>query len=442
MRRGVDVETAGVGVEDDPVFRSDHPGCAPDPDQGGDSKRFGHDDRVGVFLPRLGDDSQDFFVVEGGHVRRQDLPGHQDSGKFQLQRMAPLAHQVPQKAPADVLHVGGPLSQVRVVHLLEGLGVFGDHLFERVGRAVPAVDFPLQLFEKSPVLKDHQVGVKNRRIVPGKAFGHPLFQEEGLDPGLLKGAFDLLVFLFPADLDLVENVGETVTLVEEVDRPGGHPRIGDGTPDGDFLRPLPGDVPGHEGSAGFFEFPGETARLFLFLADGIEKPGIDHDGGDLKGDGGEGADFLGAELAGFFGLDDDDAQRRFAVEEGDAEEGVKPLLARFLEVAVAGMALGFLNRHYPALLGGEAGEAFADLQSDLAHGPARKTLGGSQPKGGFVLLQKVDGTDLGLHPPGDQGDDVAEGFVQVVGLEYEGADVLEGRDSEALAGSWTHGDVF
>jgi hypothetical protein len=66
------------------------------------------------------------------------------------------------------------------------------------------------------------------------------------------------------------------------------------------------------------------------------------------------------------------------------------------------------------------------MHRDPADGPPGEAAGRSQAQGLLFFLEQVDGADLGAHAFGDQGDNVVEGFVQVVGLEDEGADVLQG----------------
>ena len=192
----------------------------------------------------------------------------------------------------------------------------------------------------------------------------------------------------------------------------------------------------------FFEFLFEEGPLFLLLPDGIEQFGVDDDAADLVGDGGDGADLGRGEGSLLPGLDNDDADGGLSLEQGDAEKGMELFLFCFPEVFVAGVTRGILDVDDPFLFDDEAGETFRGLHGDLADRTLGEAAGGLKTEGLAVVFQEVDGTDVGTHPLCHQVDDVVQGFLEIVGVQDQGADVLKCPEPQAFLLFFAHFRAF
>lgn len=89
------------------------------------------------------------------------------------------------------------------------------------------------------------------------------------------------------------------------------------------------------------------------------------------------------------------------------------------------MGRGVGRGHHSLLLHGEAGQTFRGLHGDLADGSLGEPFGSLKTEGFAVILQKVDGADIGAHSLRHQVDDIVEGFLEVVGVEDQPADILQ-----------------
>ncbi len=132
-----------------------------DPDQRRNAERLGHDDGVRVLFARFSDNAGNLLMIEGSHVRWQDLAGDKDTGVLEVEDMAPFTDQVGQQAPADIFHVGRSFAQVAVFHPLECADVIADNFLEGVRGAMAVADFILHLLDEGTILENHQVGMEN-----------------------------------------------------------------------------------------------------------------------------------------------------------------------------------------------------------------------------------------------------------------------------------------
>ncbi|MNJ54357.1 hypothetical protein D3C77_497930 [compost metagenome] len=72
--------------------------------------------------------------------------------------------QVGQQTPAQILHIGGPLAQVGVVHQLEAIDVLGHHLAQRTLGPLPGLDHLHHFAAQGRVIEHHQVDVEQRAL--------------------------------------------------------------------------------------------------------------------------------------------------------------------------------------------------------------------------------------------------------------------------------------
>ena len=99
----------------------------------------------------------------------------------------------------------------------------------------------------------------------------------------------------------------------------------------------------------------------------VEQSGIDDDGGNLKGNGRQGAGFCSGKTAWFKVLNDQYANGFFAVQQWNAKKGMKLLFACLLKVTVTGVILGLFCCHHSAFFHNQAGQAFTPFHGNLAH---------------------------------------------------------------------------
>ena len=85
-----------------------------------------------------------------------------------------------------------------------------------------------------------------------------------------------------------------------------------------------------------------------------------------------------------------------------------------------------------ALFHHQAGEPLGGFHRNPADRTSGKAFGRLQYEGFAVILQQVDGADVGLHVTADNIDDIVQGLLQVVGVEDDGGDVLDGPQAKGL----------
>ena len=84
------------------------------------------------------------------------------------------------------------------------------------------------------------------------------------------------------------------------------------------------------------------------------------------------------------------------------------------------------NRTHP--LGNQPRETFMDSHAEGANTLGAEPQSRGQHQIGPVRLQQISGTDIGLKPLGNQGDDVHQGLRRLATLSRQIGDFLEGQD--------------
>ncbi len=90
------------------------------------------------------------------------------------------------------------------------------------------------------------------------------------------------------------------------------------------------------------------------------------------------------------------------------------------------MGRSVIGGDYAAGLNHQAGKPLRGLHGNLAHGALGQTFGGLQHQGFTIVIQQIDRADVAIHPLGHNGDDVVQGFVKIMGVENDTADIFEG----------------
>jgi hypothetical protein len=106
--------------------------------------------------------------------------------------------------------------------------------------------------------------------------------------------------------------------------------------------------------------------FFLLGLQVLGQPRLRDDASHLRRDGAKEADLVAREAPAAERLHDQHADRRAALDDRHAEEGVVFLLARFRKELVTGVRDGVDGHHRLELLDRHAGEAFLDAHVDLA----------------------------------------------------------------------------
>jgi len=207
------------------------------------------------------------------------------------------------------------------------------------------------------------VGVKDGRILFGEIGGNPFFHVQGLDLRLFDSYQKPFAFLL-AGKDLgMHRAGLHAALVDDEQFSQAESGRSCGAcqrkrlmlPFFLLFQGLPVCV-----EEPLLLCPGQLAfeigTLFFLAPDRVEQFCIDDDAGDLVGNGGQGTDLMGGEDPCLPGLDDNDADRSFSLEERQAEKGGEFFFTGFPEVFKARMSRSVLYVHHAPLFDDEAGE--------------------------------------------------------------------------------------
>ncbi len=172
----------------------------------------------------------------------------------------------------------------------------------------------------------------------------------------------------------------------------------------------------------------------------MQRAGFADDGGDLGGSLGQHANFILPKYAGVDGLHDQHALQDPAIDEGNPEEGLKAFFAGFAKKLEARMVLDLLHGDRADLLGYQAGEAFVERQAEDADTLGAQSECGGQHEVGSIRLEQISRADIGLKTPGNQSDDVHEGFGRLAALGRQGADLLQSQNVVIVAvlRTWAH----
>ncbi len=156
------------------------------------------------------------------------MSGDQNARVFQMQTLVrDFTDQVGEDTSPDILHVRCAFTEIGVFHIFEDFNVFSNGLFESVGSAMPIFYLLLEFFDKTAILENHQMRVKDRCVAFTEALGDALFKKDGLDAGLLKSTFKFFQLFSNVDLSLVKNVGEAEALFEDCRRADCNTRVSD-----------------------------------------------------------------------------------------------------------------------------------------------------------------------------------------------------------------------
>ncbi len=110
----------------------------------------------------------------------------------------------------------------------------------------------------------------------------------------------------------------------------------------------------------------------------IECAGFADHRGDLGCGFAQHLNFFFAKNSRLDGLDHKNPLQNAAVDEGNSEEGLVGVLAGFMEILKAGVAMGLLHCHRTHLLSHQSGKAFVDGHAQLADALRAKADGCGQ----------------------------------------------------------------
>ena len=309
-----------------------------------------------------------------------DVAGHENGigGHFRPCFLA-LSGQDAQQAVREVVQIVKAVAQVGVGHLLHPVAGVGLFLFHRGFGGQAAGDVLLHPAHPALGMGEHAVGLQHFGLVLVAIGGGQQFidAQAQLAHGLVQ-AFQFLVRV------LGDRVGHDDAGFVQPDMAFGGTFLRCGAADQDGLL-----VAGGEGGA--FALKGAEFGHF----------GKDH------GDDFEGVDLVAGEFAGFFRLDDQNAQFFTKSLDGDAEEGGIDLFPGFGHEAEALFLRGVGGVDDAAGAGDAADETFAQFHARLVDGFCLEALGRAEFKG-FGVAEKVDGADFGAHRIGGQMRDLVQ----------------------------------
>ena len=106
---------------------------------------------------------------------------------------------------------------------------------------------------------------------------------------------------------------------------------------------------------------------------------------------------------------------------------MKMLLVGFREVFIAGMSQRIDDHHRLHPFDDQSRQSFAGCHGNFANRVRVKPHGGPERQSIFLLIENIKGADFGLHTISHGGDDTVQGFLDIMGMADEGADILKDR---------------
>ena len=380
------------------------------------------------------DDAAEMIPFEKRQVRRRDIVRHENSVLGKIHPLFADPGKIFQEPLGHVFHVRGLFSQIFVFDLRDGIEMLLEGAAHRIlGCIAFLADFSLYLLEDCRILQDHALDVEEGPLLSGNQVGHALLEiadlldsplDRGLEPFHLPGAISAALFLDGTQIQpRLQHVGRAAAEAGRhgetrqpaspfVSRPAFHslaatPFVG---------AQLPQRV--HHALVIFFAFP-------FFVLEGIQKARLNHDAGDLGGDGLEQADLVARKLPAARGLDHQDSQRIPPLDQGHPEEGMEALFSCLGKIFVAGVRQGVHYHDGAHPFDDQAGQPLVDAHGDLSDRFLVQTHGGAQGKTGLLAVVEVERADLRFHAPGDNGHDVFESLLQILGVRDQSADILQ-----------------
>ena len=165
----------------------------------------------------------------------------------------------------------------------------------------------------------------------------------------------------------------------------------------------------------------------------VEGTGFAYDWSHLRGGLGEHLNFIFSEDAGLDGLHYENTLQDAAIDQGNTEEGLVRVLARFAEVFETRMVHRVLDGNGAYLLGHEASKASL-VESHAERPDARGTQseGRSEHEIRSIWLQQVCRTDVRRESLGDQCNDICEGFGRLASFRREVTDFLQRQNKTGI----------
>ena len=158
-------------------------------EDGGDLERPREDGHVARPASRLGHNGLNPLAVHGDHVRGQQVAGNEDDVFREVVEAGPLAlEKMAQDAPRDVLDVGDPFAQRRILGLPElvrelALDVHDD-FFDVDQRLLERALDPLM---EVGIVQHEEVGLEDRRLLVAGLYARLVPERAHLDLGFCHG---------------------------------------------------------------------------------------------------------------------------------------------------------------------------------------------------------------------------------------------------------------
>ncbi len=318
---------------------------------------------------------------------------HQDGALWDGALIAAVQLQTQQQPAADVPDVAGTFPKVRIVHFLEGLNMLVDGVAERPGGPGALPDPTHHAVDQAVALQHLQIGVEQHMLVrghrPHQAFGQVLDLLAHHLHGRLKGLH--LVF----DVHGLA-IGHGLQVRGRISHHGGA--------DGNARRPgytAKRAPPAHGAARQAF-----NTAAGLAVGDGT---------GQLRGHGHQKGDLGLLEPALLLLLNHQHPEQATVMHDGHAQEGVKPLLARLREIAVAGMGVGAVQIDGLLALAHQTHQAFVEIDSNPSHRLGIQAPGGHQHVLAAVAVDQIHGAHIHAHGLGHALDDDIQRLAQVAG---------------------------
>ena len=389
---GGDIDPAQIAVQDHVAAIHQRDRQIAQTHDGGDIHGAGEYRHMGEAGAAGGDDTGQLLTRHFGQLHGADLFAHQD-GVLRVDLLGGLPlFQMHEDTSAQVTHIGGPLPQVDILHVVEDLRMLLDGLPQGAGGPVALVDTAYRLADQGVAAEHLQPGVEQGPVLGGQAVLEAVLQGHQILYHRRHGGTELILRLIR-----IHNlfVGHCLQVCRRVDHHG----VAEGDTGGAGT-PLQ-ETPGRR------RLPrGDQLSGGLGMGDGAGQLGRQgEEEGDLAIGEGAGVDLPYHQYPQHLAvLDDGHAEKTFVLD-------LAGLVGE--EVAAVARCIGQVDRLRP--FADQADQAPVIGQADLAHGLRAQTVGGHECVFAPLEIGQVNGADIHLDGLLHLGNDDPQHLIEIGG---------------------------
>ena len=302
--------------------------------------------------------------------------------------------QMGQHPGAEVLDVHRALAQVFVLHALEGAQMLAGNPGQRALGPVPHADAGDDFVAEGVVVENPHIGVEQLPLLLRELAGKALvelahFPAYGVQAGIEEVDFGLDILDHP-----VRHPAQVGMRVDHHRGADGDPGASRNPGEGGVENPVAGRAHAFDGAGGF---------------------GMGDNAGELRRKRDEKSLLALVEAAQVAVLDDEHAEHRAVVDDGDAEKSVEVLFAGLLEQAEVAVPRRVAQVDGFGVFRHQTHEALAEFEADPADSLLVQAFGRHQHVAMEILVEQINRADMGVQGIADPVDDDVQRGLQVLG---------------------------